>query len=210
MAIFKKTINMPAMFRALADLSEIVSTSEESIQLENTIDLIGGGLENNEQIPCLSTRCTFHADLNALRLELGLLYKKYGGNIGDLLNYAEIEHIMARIDGSSEARAGREIDKTINDDVLDRNEWDASPAKIEHSIDPFTKTSTYYAKVEIQRKDRKVFDSPVGKYIELSGKPFKITEAKMNHFLDTDGHVSASAFILCEFEENSYQSMLMS
>ena len=133
------------------------------------------------------------------------------------IHVSDMHHLMQETSAAA-AKQIRERDFTLKNvcssavdgDVLDRSEWDMSPMKIEHSIDPFTKTSIYYAKVEIQRKDRKVFDSPVGKYIELSGKPFKITKAKMNHFLDTNGHVSASAFILCEFEGNSYQSTLMS
>lgn len=191
MAIFKKSIDMPALFRALADLAESCSTYEESFQVCETVDLLG---DDREKSPRLTIACNFRHDLDTMTLDLGALYQEYGGNPLDFLSREVVERLNAVQEDDTDFKSRTQIDK----DVLDPGKWDIAVGRVEMERLPFERKIIYYARAEIQRKDQKVFESVVGKRIMLSGALYTITESRMKHFLASSGQVSASAFITCE------------
>lgn len=196
MAIFKKKINMPALFRALADLSEAHSTYEESFQLLNSIDLISDDSRVREMNPRLTVECKFRHDLDCMTLDLGALYQKHGGNPLDFLSPG----IAERLKAVSKDQAESSNKAPISEDVIDEREWDITVGRCDQEKLPLERKLVYWVKAEIQRKDQKVFENVIGRQIALLNHLATITESRIKHFLASSGQVSASALIVCKFE----------
>lgn len=200
MATFKKKINMPALFRALADLSEAHSTYEESFQLLDSIDLIGDDSGVRETNPRLTVECKFRHDLDCMTLDLGALYQKYGGNPLDFLSPGIAEQLKTI--GKDQAESNDKVQ--IGEDVIDEREWDITISKCDQDYLPLERKLVYWVKAEIQRKDQKVFENVIGRRIALLNRLATIAESQMKHFLASNGQVSVSALIMCKLEGSNF------
>lgn len=200
MAIFKKKINMPALFRALADLSEAHSTYEESFQLLNSIDLISDDSGVRETNPRLTVECKFRHDLDCTTLDLGALYQKHGGNPLDFLSPEIAERL--KIIGKDQAESNDEA--PISDDIIDGREWNIASGRCDREYLTLERKHVYWVKAEIWRKDQKVFENAIGRRIALLGLLGTITESRMKRFLTPTGQVSASALIMCKLEVGDF------
>ena len=79
-------------------------------------------------------------------------------------------------------------------------DWNIKIQKADLSYDPLQRKHYVYVWANIRRKDKRAFDSVVGKFIEIyrDGRLFEIEAEKIRHFIDADNLVSASADIFCK------------
>lgn len=200
MAIFKKKINMPALFRALADLSEAHSTYEEVFHLLEAVDPLSDESVDRKKNARLTIECNFRHDLSEATLDLGALYQKHGGNPLDFLSPG----IAERLKTINKDQAESNNKAPIGEDVIDEREWDITVGRCDQEKLPLERKLVYWVKAEIQRKDQKVFENVIGRQIALFNRLATITESRIKHFLASSGQVSASALIVCKFEVGDF------
>lgn len=200
MAIFKKKINMPALFRALADLSEACQTYEEVFHLLEAVDPLSDEPVDRKKNARLTIECNFRHDLNEATLDLGALYQKHGGNPLDFLSPGIAEQLKTI--GKDQAESNDKVQ--IGEDVIDEREWDITISKCDQDYLPLERKLVYWVKAEIQRKDQKVFENVIGRRIALLNRLATIAESQMKHFLASNGQVSVSALIMCKLEGGNF------
>lgn len=200
MATFKKKVNMPALFRALADLSEALPTYEEVFHLLEAVDPLSDEPADRKKNARLTIECNFRHDLNEATLDLGALYQKHGGNPLDFLSPG----IAERLKTISKDQAESNDKAPIGEDVIDEREWDITVGRCDQEKLPLERKLVYWVKAEIQRKDQKVFENVIGRQIALFNHLATITESRIKHFLASSGQVSASALIMCKLEVDDF------
>ena len=116
---------------------------------------------------------------------------------------AGVEVLPATCFAPEEENGAEESKEKALDTELLLVEWDVACTKFEHCADPLERKLTYSVKAEIQRKDRKPFDSVIGKFIKVlkNDMLFEVKHEKKRHFLNSDGSVSMAADILCVSRE---------
>jgi hypothetical protein len=116
---------------------------------------------------------------------------------------AGVEVLPAACFAPEEENEVEEPKEKVPDTELLLAEWDVADTKFEHCVDPLERKWAYSVRAEIQRKDRKPFDSVIGKFIKVlkNDMLFEIRHEKKRHFLNSDGSVSMAADILCVSRE---------
>lgn len=116
---------------------------------------------------------------------------------------AGVEVLPAACFAPEEENEVEEPKEKVPDTELLLAEWDVADTKFEHCVDPLERKWAYSVRAEIQRKDRKPFDSVIGKFIKVlkNDMLFEIRHEKKRHFLNSDGSVSVAADILCVSRE---------